>query len=46
MQVVDKGKGQHRNLMYRDIVILMRSMTWAPVIMDELKNKVYLSMLN
>ncbi|MEK4305067.1 helicase-exonuclease AddAB subunit AddA [Oceanobacillus sp. FSL K6-0251] len=39
MQVVDKGKGQHRNLMYRDIVILMRSMTWAPVIMDELKKQ-------
>ncbi|WP_152654873.1 helicase-exonuclease AddAB subunit AddA [Oceanobacillus sp. CFH 90083] len=39
MQVVDKKKGQHRNLMYRDIVILMRSMTWAPVIMDELKKQ-------
>ncbi|WP_040981917.1 helicase-exonuclease AddAB subunit AddA [Oceanobacillus jeddahense] len=39
MQVVDKDKGQHRNLMYRDIVILMRSMTWAPVIMDELKKQ-------
>ncbi|WP_077603289.1 helicase-exonuclease AddAB subunit AddA [Oceanobacillus sojae] len=39
MQVVDKGTGQHRNLMYRDIVILMRSMTWAPVIMDELKKQ-------
>ncbi|MFD1067883.1 helicase-exonuclease AddAB subunit AddA [Oceanobacillus locisalsi] len=39
MQVVDKGNGQNRNLMYRDIVILMRSMTWAPVIMDELKKQ-------
>ncbi|GIO21654.1 helicase-exonuclease AddAB subunit AddA [Oceanobacillus sp. J11TS1] len=39
MQVVDKGTGQERNLMYRDIVILMRSMTWAPAIMDELKKQ-------
>jgi len=39
MQVVDKATGQKRNIHYRDIVILMRSMTWAPTIMEELKQQ-------
>ncbi|MDC3417241.1 helicase-exonuclease AddAB subunit AddA [Aquibacillus salsiterrae] len=37
MQVVDKGTGTKRDIQYRDIVILLRSMTWAPTITDELK---------
>ncbi|WP_369405065.1 helicase-exonuclease AddAB subunit AddA [Piscibacillus salipiscarius] len=37
MQVIDKETEQIRNLQYRDIVILMRSMTWASVIVEELK---------
>jgi ATP-dependent helicase/nuclease subunit A len=39
MQVVDKGTQQQRDLQYRDIVILLRSMTWAPAIVDELKQQ-------
>lgn len=39
MQVVDKGTGTQRNIQYRDIVILLRSMTWAPTITDELKQR-------
>lgn len=37
LQVADKG-GQ-RDIQYRDIVILLRSMTWAPTIADELKKQ-------
>ncbi|MBR7554976.1 helicase-exonuclease AddAB subunit AddA [Allobacillus sp. GCM10007491] len=36
-QIIDKGTEQPRSIQYRDIVVLMRSMTWAPVIEDELK---------
>ncbi|SNZ14334.1 DNA helicase/exodeoxyribonuclease V, subunit A [Terribacillus aidingensis] len=39
MQVVDKSTQQQRDLQYRDIVILLRSMTWAPAIVDELKQQ-------
>ncbi|CQR47015.1 ATP-dependent helicase/nuclease subunit A [Paraliobacillus sp. PM-2] len=39
MKVMDKSTGQKRSLQYRDIVILMRSMTWAPTIMEELKKQ-------
>ncbi|MBM7571490.1 helicase-exonuclease AddAB subunit AddA [Aquibacillus albus] len=39
MQVVDKGTGTQRDLQYRDIVILLRSMTWAPTITEELKQQ-------
>ncbi|TFB22062.1 helicase-exonuclease AddAB subunit AddA [Filobacillus milosensis] len=37
MKVIDKETEQIRNLQYRDIVILMRSMSWASVIVEELK---------
>ncbi|WLV25525.1 helicase-exonuclease AddAB subunit AddA [Aciduricibacillus chroicocephali] len=37
LQVTDKSNGSQRDLQYRDIVILLRSMTWAPQIADELK---------
>ncbi|GEL78361.1 helicase-exonuclease AddAB subunit AddA [Tenuibacillus multivorans] len=37
MQVIDKETEQIRSLQYRDIVILMRSMSWASVIVEELK---------
>ncbi|WP_138419745.1 helicase-exonuclease AddAB subunit AddA [Aquibacillus sediminis] len=39
MQVVDKGTDTQRDLQYRDIVILLRSMTWAPTITEELKQQ-------
>ncbi|SIS47627.1 helicase-exonuclease AddAB subunit AddA [Salimicrobium flavidum] len=39
MQVIDKETGLPRPLKFRDIVFLQRSMTWAPVIMDELKQQ-------
>ncbi|WP_047986175.1 helicase-exonuclease AddAB subunit AddA [Ornithinibacillus californiensis] len=39
LQVVDKGTESLRDVQYRDIVILMRSMTWAPTIVDELKKQ-------
>ncbi|WP_217585963.1 helicase-exonuclease AddAB subunit AddA [Lentibacillus saliphilus] len=39
LQVVDKATGQQRDIQYRDIVILQRSMTWAPTIVDELKKQ-------
>lgn len=39
LQVFDKETGRQRNAAYRDIVILMRSMTWAPTIEDELKKQ-------
>ncbi|WP_017472397.1 helicase-exonuclease AddAB subunit AddA [Amphibacillus jilinensis] len=37
--IVDKEMGMSRPAAYRDIVILLRSMTWAPAIMDELKKQ-------
>ncbi|WP_156288828.1 helicase-exonuclease AddAB subunit AddA [Oceanobacillus salinisoli] len=39
LQVFDKSTGMQRDIQYRDIVILLRSMTWAPTIVDELKNQ-------
>ncbi|MBM7659820.1 ATP-dependent helicase/nuclease subunit A [Bacillus mesophilus] len=36
-QVFDKKLGTMRDITYRDIVILLRSMPWAPQIMDEFK---------
>ncbi|MFU0788628.1 MAG: hypothetical protein ACFWT6_01420 [Virgibacillus proomii] len=39
LQVVDKGTQTQRDLQYRDIVILLRSMTDAPIIVDELKQQ-------
>ncbi|SDX46006.1 helicase-exonuclease AddAB subunit AddA [Salimicrobium album] len=39
MQVMDKETGMPRPLKFRDIVFLQRSMAWAPVIMDELKQQ-------
>lgn len=39
LQVVDKATSTKRSLQYRDIVILMRSMTWAPTIVEELKQQ-------
>lgn len=38
-QVFDKSTQKQRDVQYRDIVILMRSMTWAPTIVDELKKQ-------
>lgn len=37
LQVFDKKLNGNRNVTYRDIVILMRSMPWAPVFLEELK---------
>ncbi|WP_067840153.1 helicase-exonuclease AddAB subunit AddA [Amphibacillus sediminis] len=37
--IFDKDKGISRPAQYRDIVILLRSMTWAPTIMEELKKQ-------
>ncbi|WP_249870145.1 helicase-exonuclease AddAB subunit AddA [Oceanobacillus saliphilus] len=39
MKIVDKETQGQRDLQYRDIVILMRSMTWAATIADELKKQ-------
>ncbi|MBY7143072.1 helicase-exonuclease AddAB subunit AddA [Virgibacillus sp. NKC19-3] len=39
LQVVDKETQVKRDMQYRDVVILMRSMTWAPTIVDELKKQ-------
>ncbi|TGB05262.1 helicase-exonuclease AddAB subunit AddA [Halobacillus salinus] len=39
VDVVDKETGTKRPMQYRDIVILMRSMTWASTIVDELKQQ-------
>lgn len=39
LQVVDKSSGKQRDFQYRDTVILLRSMTWAPTIVDELKKQ-------
>lgn len=38
-QVYDKKLNQTRNITYRDIVILLRSMPWAPQIMEEFKQQ-------
>lgn len=37
-KIYNPKTGQSRPIMYRDIVILLRSMGWAPQIMDELKS--------
>lgn len=37
--VMDKQTGALRQVKYRDIVILLRSMTWAPTIMEEFKRQ-------
>src|SRR5699024_10389414 len=39
IQVVDKATNANRDIQYRDIVILQRSLTGAPVIVDELKKQ-------
>ncbi len=39
LQVFDKTTQGQRDMQYRDVVILMRSMTWAPTIVDELKKQ-------
>ncbi|WP_430787751.1 helicase-exonuclease AddAB subunit AddA [Virgibacillus flavescens] len=39
LQVFDKSTGVQRDFQYRDVVILMRSMTWTPTIVDELKKQ-------
>src|SRR5690606_9245791 len=39
MQVVDKATQMKRDLQYRDIVILLRSLTTAETIVDELKKQ-------
>ncbi|WP_047982478.1 helicase-exonuclease AddAB subunit AddA [Ornithinibacillus contaminans] len=39
LQVVDKATETQRDVQYRDIVILLRSMTWAPTIVEELKKQ-------
>ena len=39
LQIVDKNVQAQRDIQYRDIVILLRSMTWAPTIVDELKKQ-------
>lgn len=39
LQVYDKATDTQRDMQYRDVVILMRSMTWAPTIVDELKKQ-------
>ncbi|MFD2042728.1 helicase-exonuclease AddAB subunit AddA [Ornithinibacillus salinisoli] len=39
LQVFDKTTEQQRDVQYRDVVILLRSMTWAPTIVDELKKQ-------
>ncbi|MGE6630908.1 helicase-exonuclease AddAB subunit AddA [Bacillus sp. NPDC077027] len=38
-QVYDAKQQMNRNLQYRDIVILLRSMPWAPQMMEELKKQ-------
>ncbi len=39
-QVFDRKENRMRSITYRDIVILMRSMPWAPQIMEEFKQQV------
>ncbi|WP_175638270.1 helicase-exonuclease AddAB subunit AddA [Metabacillus schmidteae] len=36
-QIYDRAIGGTRNITYRDVVILLRSMPWAPQIMEEFK---------
>ncbi|WP_409304603.1 helicase-exonuclease AddAB subunit AddA [Peribacillus sp. SCS-155] len=38
-QIYDAKTGSYRSITYRDIVILLRSMPWAPQIMEELKKQ-------
>lgn len=38
-QVFDRKENRMRNITYRDIVILMRSMSWAPQMMEEFKQQ-------
>jgi ATP-dependent helicase/nuclease subunit A len=38
-QIYDRKIGTTRNITYRDIVILLRSMPWAPQIMEEFKQQ-------
>lgn len=38
-QIYDRKRNMTRNIEYRDIVILLRSMPWAPAIMDEFKQQ-------
>jgi len=38
-QIYDPKAGQTRNITYRDIVILLRSMPWAPQIIEEFKQQ-------
>lgn len=38
-QVIDKETEQYRDVQYRDIVILLRSLTGAPTIVDEFKKQ-------
>lgn len=39
LQIIDKSTNQKRDIQYRDIVILQRSLTGAPIIVDELKKQ-------
>src|SRR5699024_2714002 len=39
LQVLDKATNQKRDVQYRDIVILQRSLTGAPIIVEELKKQ-------
>src|SRR5699024_6606483 len=39
MQIVDADTKRQRDITYRDIVILLRSMTWAPTIIEEFKEQ-------
>src|SRR5699024_5319528 len=39
LQVVDKATNTQRDIQYRDIVILLRSMAWAPTSVDDLKKQ-------
>jgi len=39
LQVYDKTTDSERDVQYRDMVILLRSMTWAPTMVDELKKQ-------
>ncbi|TYR77844.1 helicase-exonuclease AddAB subunit AddA [Rossellomorea vietnamensis] len=38
-EIYDPKAGRHRQLQYKDIVILLRSMPWAPEIMEEFKKQ-------
>src|SRR5699024_2606682 len=39
LKVHDKTTDTQRDVQYRDMVILLRSMTWAPTLVDELKKQ-------